>query len=272
MPELPEVETVMSFVSKMVLDKKIIKTKVLNPKLRWPIDIKKIRDLQGLFIRDVFRRGKYIIVKFNCKDLTLVIHLGMTGVISFNDSKSYQIKKHDHLMIYFEDCILIFNDVRKFGSIHLCRKLDDMFLIKNLGLEPLSNLFEWKYLYNVSRKRSCSIKELIMNQKIIVGVGNIYATEALFLSKIHPSMKSNKLNMNKARKLVMNIKSVLLESIKMGGTTIKNYVGAEGKPGYFVQKLLIYQKEYCPIHKKHKVSNIKISGRSSFFCSKCQIE
>jgi len=272
MPELPEVETVMTLVRKRVLNKKIIKTKVLNSKLRWPIDIKKVKGLEGLFIRNVSRRGKYIIIEFNSKDLTLVIHLGMTGVISFNDSKSYLTKKHDHLIIYFKDHILIFNDVRKFGSIHLCRKLDDMFLIKNLGPEPLSNMFNSKYIYDISRKRSCCIKELIMNQKIIVGVGNIYATEALFLSKIHPSLKANKLSLSKASKLVMNIKSVLLESIKMGGTTIKDYVDAEGKPGYFVQKLLVYQKEYCPIHKKHKLSNIKISGRSSFFCSKCQAE
>ncbi len=270
MPELPEVETVMSLVSKRVLDKKIIKTKVLDSKLRWPIDIKKVRNLEGLFIRNVFRRGKYIIIEFNCKDLTLVIHLGMTGVILFNDVKSYRMKKHDHLIIYFKDCILIFNDVRKFGSIHLCTNLDEMFLIKNLGLEPLSDMFDSKYIHNITRKRSCSIKELIMNQKIVVGVGNIYATEALFLSKIHPSMKANEISLSKARKLVTNIKSVLSESIKMGGTTIKDYVNAEGKPGYFAQKLLIYQQEYCPIHKKHKLSNIKISGRSSFYCSKCQ--
>ena len=270
MPELPEVETVMSLVSKRVLDKKIIKTKVLDSKLRWPIDIKKVRKLEGLFIRNVFRRGKYIIIEFNCKDLTLVIHLGMTGVILFNDVKSYRMKKHDHLIIYFKDCILIFNDVRKFGSIHLCTNLDEMFLIKNLGLEPLSDMFDSKYIHNVTRKRSCSIKELIMNQKIVVGVGNIYATEALFLSKIHPLMKANELSLSKARKLVMNIKSVLSESIKMGGTTIRDYVNAEGKPGYFSQKLLVYQQEYCPIHKKHKLSNIKISGRSSFYCSKCQ--
>ena len=97
-------------------------------------------------------------------------------------------------------------------------------------------------------------------------------TESLFLSRIHPSMKANRLSINKAKQLVMNIKLVLSEAIKMGGTTIRDFVDAEGKPGYFVQKLLIYQKEYCPIHKKHRVQNIKISGRSSFFCSKCQKE
>mgnify|MGYP001162729992 CR=1 FL=1 len=272
MPELPEVETVMSLVEKRILDKKIIKTKVLNPKLRWPIDIKKVRAIEGLFIRNVYRRGKYLIIEFNCKNLTLIIHLGMTGIISFSDAKSYKEQKHDHLMIYFKDFIMIFNDVRKFGSIHLCRNIDDMFLIKNLGIEPLSEKLDWKYIFDISTKRSCCIKELIMNQKVIVGIGNIYATESLFLSRIHPSMKANRLSINKAKQLVTSIKLVLSESIKMGGTTIRDFVDAEGKPGYFVQKLLIYQKEYCPIHKKHRVQNIKISGRSSFFCSKCQKE
>ena len=272
MPELPEVETVMALVRKRVLDKKIIKTRVLNPKLRWPIDIKKIRALEGLFIRKVYRRGKYLIIEFNRINLFLIIHLGMTGIVSFSEDKGYKRNKHDHLLINFKDFILIFNDVRKFGSIHLCKKLDDMFLIKNLGLEPLSDEFDYKYIFDIAKKRSCCIKELIMNQKIIVGVGNIYATEALFLSNIHPAMKANKLSVSKSKKLVKHIKLVLLESIKMGGTTIKDYVNAEGKPGYFVQKLLIYQKQNCPIHKNHKVDNIKISGRSSFFCSKCQKE
>jgi formamidopyrimidine-DNA glycosylase len=111
-----------------------------------------------------------------------------------------------------------------------------------------------------------------MNQKIVVGIGNIYAAEALFLSKIHPAMKTNKLTFLKCEMLVINIKSILLQAIKMGGTTIKDYVNAEGKPGYFTQKLLIYQKDTCPIHKNNKVTNIKLSGRASYFCDKCQIK
>ncbi len=272
MPELPEVETIMALVKKRVLNKKIIKTRVLNPKLRWPIDVVKFKSLNGLYIRKVYRRGKYLIIEFNSINPILVIHLGMTGIISFKDSKKYQKHKHDHLLIYFTDFICIFNDVRKFGSIHLTDKLNEMFLIKTLGLEPLSEKFNAEYIYNISKKRTCCIKQLIMNQKILVGVGNIYATEALFLSKIHPLMKANRLSLKKAERLVTNIKLVLLESIKMSGTTIRDYVDVDGKPGYFVQKLLIYQKENCPIHPKHKISNVRISGRSSFFCSKCQTE
>jgi len=272
MPELPEVETVMTLVKKRVESKKIKKTKVLNPKLRWPIDIKKVRDLENKIVSSVYRRGKYLIFKFNSKKEILIIHLGMTGIISFSTLKNYIKHKHDHFLLFFTDFILVFNDVRKFGSIHICDDLEEMFLIKNLGVEPLSNEFNTKYLYDLSKKRSCTIKEFIMNQKILVGVGNIYATEALFLSKIHPAMRTNKLTLLKCEKLVGNIKIILSKAIKMGGTTIKDYVNAEGKPGYFAQKLMIYQKTVCPIHKNIKLSNIRLSGRASYFCGKCQIK
>lgn len=272
MPELPEVETIMTLVKQRVENKKIKKTKVLNPKLRWPIDSKKVKELNNKTIRNVFRRGKYLIIEFNSKKEILIIHLGMTGVISFNNIRDYIKHKHDHFLLFFSDFMFVFNDVRKFGSIHICDDLEKMFLIKNLGVEPLSDEFNTKYLYELSKKRSCTIKEFIMNQKIVVGVGNIYATEALFLSKIHPAMRTNKLTLLKCERLVLNIKSILLKAIKMGGTTIKDYVNAEGKPGYFTQKLLIYQKDTCPIHKNNKVTNIKLSGRASYFCDKCQIK
>jgi len=242
----------------------------LNPKLRWPINSNSIRNLKGQTIQKVARRGKYILLQFNGCKLTMVIHLGMTGIVSFKEFGKYKRQKHDHLLLYFEKFLLIYNDVRKFGSIHTTNKLSNMFLLKNLGPEPLSESFNIDYLINVANKRKCSVKELIMNQRIVVGVGNIYATEALFLSKIHPSMFANKVTKSQYKKLIKNIQLVLSRAISMGGSTIKDFVNAEGKPGYFSQELLIYQKKYCPIHKKNLISNIKISGRSSFFCNKCQ--
>ena len=154
MPELPEVETIMTLVKKTVENKKIKKTKVLNPKLRWPIDVKKVEGLDNKTIRSVFRRGKYIIIEFNSKEEILVIHLGMTGVISFNNIKDYIKHKHDHFLLFFSDFMFVFNDVRKFGSIHICHDLEKMFLIKNLGVEPLSNEFNTKYLYELSKNSS----------------------------------------------------------------------------------------------------------------------
>jgi formamidopyrimidine-DNA glycosylase len=272
MPELPEVETIMTIVKRRVENKKIKKTKVINPKLRWPIETRKVKNLENKTIISVLRRGKYLVFKFKSQEQVLIIHLGMTGIITFKKIEDYEINKHDHLLMYFSDFIFIFNDVRKFGSIHISNEFEKMFLIKNLGVEPLSSDFDTEYLYELSKKRSCTIKEFIMNQKIVVGVGNIYATEVLFLSKIHPAMRTNELTFLRCKKLVSNIKSILSKAIKMGGTTIKDYMNADGKPGYFSQELLIYQKDTCPIHKKNKVSNIKISGRASYFCDKCQIE
>ena len=270
MPELPEVETVKSYVSRKVLNKKIIKTEVLNTKLRWPINSGKIGSIRGKTIKKVIRRGKYILIQFKQLSHTLVIHLGMTGIISFKDIDKYKKDKHDHFLIYFKTFVLIYNDVRKFGSIHITSEVNKMFLLKDLGPEPMSNNFNIEYLIDIAKKRTCSVKELIMNQKIVVGVGNIYATEALFLSKIHPGISANKVRKSQYIKLIKNIKSVLSRAISMGGSTIKDFINAEGKPGYFSQELLVYQKKYCPIHKKNLLSNLKISGRSSFFCNKCQ--
>ena len=270
MPELPEVETVKSFVERRILGKKIIKTKVLNSKLRWPIDTRRINNIAGKTISKVTRRGKYILVELGSS--VLIIHLGMTGVVSFKKTNEYKKQKHDHLLIYFDNFILVYNDVRKFGSIHITGDLKSMFLLKHLGPEPISKEFNSGYLYDISIKRVCSVKDLIMNQRVVVGIGNIYATESLFLSKIHPATAANLITKSQYKKLVTNIKKVLEKSIVMGGSTIRDFINADGKPGYFSQKLSVYQRKFCPCHKKNLISNMKISGRSSFFCSKCQIQ
>ena len=270
MPELPEVETVKTYVCKKVLNKKIKNIKVLDKKLRWPIDSKKIGDTRGKTIKQVTRRGKYILLQFDEPTLTIVIHLGMTGIIYFRKTNEYKKRKHDHFLMYFDEHVLVYNDVRKFGSIHVTNEISNMFLLQGLGPEPMSGEFNKDYLFDIADRRTCSVKELIMNQKIVVGIGNIYASEALFLSKIHPASSANKISKKQYEKLIKNIKVVLSKAISMGGSTIKDFVNAEGKPGYFTQELLVYKKEYCPIHKKNLISNIKISGRSSFFCDKCQ--
>ena len=270
MPELPEVETVKTFVCKQVLHKKIKNIKVLDKKLRWPVDSKKISKTIGKTIKQVTRRGKYILLQFGQPLLTIIIHLGMTGIISFKKENEYKKRKHDHFLMYFDECVLVYNDVRKFGSIHITNQTRDMFLLKDLGPEPISRKFNIDYLFDIANRRTCSVKELIMNQKVVVGIGNIYATEALFLSKIHPAALSKNITKQEYEKLIKNIKQVLSKAISMGGSTIKDFVNAEGNPGYFSQELLVYKKKYCPIHKKNLISNIKIAGRSSFFCDRCQ--
>jgi len=194
----------------------------------------------------------------------------MTGIIYFRKITDYKKRKHDHFVLYFDEHVLIYNDVRKFGSIHVTNDANNMFLLKGLGPEPMSEGFNIGYLFDKANRRTCSVKELIMDQKVVVGIGNIYAAEALFLSKLHPSSCANKITKKKYEILIKNIKQVLSKAISMGGSTIKDFVNAEGKPGYFTQELMVYKKKYCPIHKKNLISNIKISGRSSFFCDKCQ--
>ena len=270
MPELPEVETVKTYVCKKVLHKKIRNIKVLDKKLRWPIDSKKIGKSKGKTINQVKRRGKYILLQLDEPFLTVVIHLGMTGIISFRKNNEYKKRKHDHFLMYFDEYILVYNDVRKFGSIHITSQISNMFLLKDLGPEPMSQKFNIDYLHEIANRRTCSVKELIMNQRVVVGIGNIYATEALFLSKIHPAALANKISKQKYEILIKNIKHVLSKAISMGGSTIKDFMNAEGKPGYFSQELLVYKKKYCPIHKKNLIRNIRIAGRSSFFCNICQ--
>ena len=244
MPELPEVETVKTYVYERVLHKKIKNIKVLDKKLRWPIDTKKIGNSKSKTIKQVTRRGKYILLQFDEPMLTIVIHLGMTGIIYFRKISEYKKRKHDHLVLYFDEYVLVYNDVRKFGSIHVTNEPSNMFLLKGLGPEPMSEGFNTDYLFDKANRRTCSVKELIMNQKVVVGIGNIYAAEALFLSKIHPSSSANKISKKKYEILVKNIKQVLSKAISMGGSTIKDFVNAEGKPGYFTQELLVYKKKY----------------------------
>ena len=272
MPELPEVETVKSYVGNKITYKKIINIKVLNTKLRWPIDRANIKKIIGKKILKVDRRGKYILLQFEGISESIIIHLGMTGVISFTTAADYNIHKHDHLLMYFEGCVLVYSDVRKFGSIHITDDVSNMFLIKGLGPEPMSEDFNADYLYEKSKNRKCTIKELIMNQNIVVGIGNIYASESLFLSKIHPATIVNRISRAQFRRIITNVQFVLSKAISMGGSTIRDFLNAEGKPGYFAQELLVYKKKYCTIHKKNLISNLKIAGRSSFYCNKCQKE
>ena len=219
-------------------------------------------------IRDRYRRGKHII--FRLDNGFLLIHLGMTGVIRYlkkGDDKKYG--KHDHFDIELKDnSILRYNDVRKFGSLHWTDCIDEHFLIKNLGPEPLSKAFDHDYLRKSCKNRNIPIKNLIMDQNIVVGIGNIYASESLFLSKIRPNKRCKYLKDSDCKVLVESIKIILNRSIKAGGTTLKDFKSIDGKPGYFKQKLLIYDQLICKCG--NKIKNIKLGGRSSYYCSNCQ--
>ena len=268
MPELPEVETVVRLINKSIKSKTISKLTIINKKLRWPIDPYLTVYTMNKNILEIYRRGKHII--FKLKNGYILIHLGMTGIVRFFKKSSIKkIDKHDHYEIELKnESVLRYNDVRKFGSIHWAENIDDHFLIKNLGVEPLSKKLNVSYLYKIIKKRSVSIKNLIMNQNIIVGVGNIYACESLHISGIKPQRKSSSISTEELKKLISSIKLVLRKAIDSGGTTLKDFKKLDGTPGYFEQKLLIYSKKYCRCGET--VKNIKLGGRSSFYCDRCQ--
>jgi len=268
MPELPEVETVCEAIKQNIKSRDILKFNIFNSNLRWKIDKKINNNISNNHIDKIYRRGKYIIFSFIHG--SLLIHLGMTGVIKLlKKNINNKTSKHDHFDIVFKNGdVLRYNDVRKFGSVHWVEDLKKHFLTKDLGVEPLSKDFNFEYLYKISKQKNVSIKNLIMNQKILTGVGNIYASESLYLSKIHPNKKSYRLTKGNHRELVLSIKKVLKKAIKSGGTSLKDFKNIDGTPGYFKQKLLIYGKEYCKCGEK--IKNIKINGRASFFCALCQ--
>jgi len=270
MPELPEVETTRRGITPHCLNQSVAKIVIRQPKLRWPIPqrIKKI--LLGESLNKIERRGKYILLSFNCG--TVLIHLGMSGSLRILPAE-VPPAKHDHFdMLFNNGLCLRFHDPRRFGSI-LFTKDDPAShkLLSSLGPEPLSSDFTAEYLFEKSRNKTVNIKQLIMNSKIVVGVGNIYASEALFLAGIHPQRIAGKISKQRYQRLSETIKSVLTEAIAQGGTTLRDFTSSDGKPGYFSQKLNVYGRagQSCP-QCGSAIKNSVIAQRASFYCGKCQ--
>ena len=268
MPELPEVETSVRGISSLS-GKKIQQIKVHIPKLRWPIKENDFLDLEDRKIVSIYRRAKYII--FNCEEKFLVLHLGMTGTLRIIPAKSNEYKKHDHVELIFKKNKLIFNDPRRFGSIHITNNINEHFLIKNLGVEPLDEVFNEDYLYTKIKKSNASIKSLIMNQKIVVGIGNIYANEVLFLSRINPRKKGKYITRKNASEITKHSKSILRKAINAGGTTLQDFFSPSGNKGYFKVDLNVYDREgeKC-FDCSNLIKRIEQNQRSTFLCRNCQ--
>ena len=268
MPELPEVETSVRGISSLT-DKKIQQIKIHIPKLRWPIKEKDFLYLEGRKIISIYRRAKYII--FDCEEKFLVMHLGMTGTLRIIPTKSNEYKKHDHVELVFKKNKLIFNDPRRFGSIHITNNINEHFLIKNLGVEPLDEVFNEDYLYTKIKKSNASIKSLIMNQKIVVGIGNIYANEVLFLSRINPRKKGKYITRKNASEITKHSKSILRKAIDAGGTTLQDFFSPSGNKGYFKVDLNVYDREgeKC-FDCSNLIKRIEQNQRSTFLCRNCQ--
>ncbi len=270
MPELPEVETSRRGIEPHLLNKTITDVIIRQHQLRWPIPKNLPALATGQKIRQVCRRAKYIYLTLD--NGYIIIHLGMSGSLRICNKKTTP-EKHDHIDICISNGkILRLRDPRKFGCV--LWTADDIKkhkLIKSLGPEPLGESFDAKYLHNRAKKRSCSIKSFIMNSKIVVGVGNIYASESLFKAGINPKRKAGSVSFVRFEKLVAAIKTTLLESIEQGGTTLKDFTSEDGQPGYFAQKLLVYGRagEACTNCGK-PVKQFTQQARSTFYCTHCQ--
>jgi len=287
MPELPEIEIVKRSLNKMINKAKIIDIKIYNKNLRYKIPDRFSEILVGKKILKISRRSKYLI--FHFKKQLLLIHFGMSGkflLLNNNDGKMFRtsfyynlqiLQKHNH--IYFKlnnNFFLIYNDVRRFGFFKLydSKKLSEIIFLKKLGLEPFSKKFNIKYFKKSVNKRKKNIKDLLMDQTFISGLGNIYVNEALFMSKINPMRKCSTLNQKEIKNLILNIKKILKFSISKGGSSIKDFKNATGKSGNFQQFFHVYgknSKKCSRISCKGIIRKIRISNRSSFFCDSCQL-
>lgn len=274
MPELPEVETTRRGILPYVTHKTISRVVVRNGKLRWPVDQKLNEYVSGQPILSLTRRGKYLI--FETPRGSIIWHLGMSGSISVivnHHNQLSQVQTHDHIDLVLDDnTILRYNDPRRFGSVIWTNTNPlEHKLIAHLGPEPLDEVFNGAYLFKQSRNKTKAIKSWLMDSKIVVGVGNIYANESLFLAGIHPLKATGKLPKVKAELLATIIKEVLAKAIEQGGTTLKDFVGADGKPGYFKQQLNVYGRGGLACVTCNKpLTEKKLGGRATVYCTHCQ--
>ena len=272
MPELPEVETVKLAIEPVVKNKQIKSVFVGMKQLRWPFPSFLENKLDGETCGIPVRRGKYILIPVTDKQM-LLIHLGMSGSIRIYSNRP-NLQKHDHFAIGFDSGEwLVFCDPRRFGYIDLFSEshIDTHRLLKNLGPEPLTDEFTADYLITQMTGKTCSIKSLLLDQTKIAGIGNIYASEALFKAAISPKRKAMAVKRQKAERLVVAIKAILLKAINSGGTSLRDHIQPGGQIGYFAQSLQIYGRSGEPcVNCGSIIKEIKQTGRTTFYCSLCQ--
>ncbi|MBT8036490.1 MAG: bifunctional DNA-formamidopyrimidine glycosylase/DNA-(apurinic or apyrimidinic site) lyase [Verrucomicrobiae bacterium] len=272
MPELPEVETTRRGISPHLMGHTVTHLEIRERRMRWPVD-DSVLQIIGHPITRIHRRAKYLLI--DCETGTLILHLGMSGSIRIC-THDVELKKHDHFIMQLDSHQeLRLHDPRRFGAILWHHRHDgdtrNHPLLKHLGPEPLEQTFHANYLISTCTGRTTSIKQHIMNSKIVVGVGNIYACEALFRSGIHPTRSAGRISKPRLIKLTQDIKNVLTEAITQGGTTLRDFLREDGKPGYFKQKLNVYDRQGEPCrHCDTTLKKIVISNRSTYYCPMCQ--
>lgn len=269
MPELPEVETTLRGISPYLEGQRIDRVVVRDARLRWPVP-EGVRRAEGQLILGLRRRAKYLLIELQKGGLML--HLGMSGSLRILTTPQTP-GKHDHVDIELENgTCMRFNDPRRFGAVlWTASRPESHELLRDLGPEPLAGEFTAEHLYALSRGRRVAVKNFIMNGRVVVGVGNIYASEALFMAGIHPQRAAGRISRHRYAGLVMAIRDVLRRSIEQGGTSLRDFVNSEGAPGYFARELLVYDRAgngcfQCGAPIRQKV----IGQRSSYYCPACQ--
>ena len=286
MPELPEVEVVKKSLENKLKNLTIKRVYISNNKLRYKIDNKQFNKIKNQRIISIKRRSKYLLINLN-KNLTILVHLGMTGKFFIIDNdKKYKTsfyyslkkndKKHDHVTFFFNKKInLIYNDVRKFGFIKIfsSKAIFNCNHLVSLGPEPLSDNFNFSYFDRYILNKRTKIKDLLMDQKFVAGLGNIYCNEILFLCKINPTRSVQQITDQEIKKIVEIVKKILKQAILLGGSSIKNFSSTGGQEGNFQQKFNVYGKEKVSCNRLKclgVIRKIYTSNRSSFFCPICQ--
>lgn len=268
MPELPEVETTLRGITAHALGKRIIEIHVRNHSLRWWVELPD--EICGQKINRLTRRAKYLL--FHADTGGLILHLGMSGRLSVV-SNNVPAGKHDHIDILLEHGqVLRFTDPRRFGSIHWqTYPLSAHWLLEKLGIEPLHEDFSGDYLFKRSRGRRAPVKTFLMDSHVVVGIGNIYANESLFQSGIRPRIAAGRISQNRYEILAKSTKSILTAAIDLGGTTLRDFVGGDGAPGYFGQKLRVYGRDGQPCRACGTIlKGVRVGQRGTVYCPKCQ--
>lgn len=270
MPELPEVETTRRGIAPHLEGRRIAAVTVREPRLRWPVDPALPARLQGQTVREVGRRAKYLLLATDAG--TVILHLGMSGSLRLVPAGTAP-GRHDHLDICLDDgrCLRL-NDPRRFGSVHWTGDAPEGHrLLSGLGPEPLNPAFDASHLYTLSRGRTAPVKVFLMDGRVVVGVGNIYASEALFRAGIHPRRAAGRIARDRYGRLAGAVRAVLGEAIEAGGTTLRDFVASDGRPGYFAQALRVYGREGedC-VDCGHKIRKEVIAQRATYYCGRCQ--
>lgn len=269
MPELPEVETSRRGIEPYLVGETIDDVVIRQRSLRWPVSPDVDGHLPGQTVESIDRRAKYLLI--HTTDGTAIIHLGMSGSVSIVEADT-PAAVHDHFDFALgSGKSLRFRDPRRFGSLHWTDDTSSHWLLKNLGPEPLSEAFSGDYLWRRSRGRRVAVKQFIMNANIVVGVGNIYASESLFLASIHPRRAAGRVARARYDDLAEAIKSVLQKAIQAGGTTLRDFYGFNGQAGYFQHQLEVYDREDEPCRRcQQPVAAIVLGQRSTYYCKRCQ--